>query len=65
LRVPSSSKSKSQSHVASVLELDDADAMAKLRASLSKHFNEGFSPLTNVLKQVDNWTERHKYPTLL
>jgi len=51
--------------VAFVLECDDVDAMAKLKASLSKHFNEGFPPLTNVLKQIDNWTELRKYPTLV
>lgn len=49
----------------SVLTRSDAEAMAELKKSLARRFTPNFSPVTNVVRQIDAWLKDGRHPSII
>lgn len=56
---------KVRKDVSTVLEHSDAAAMRQLKESLGKRFASDFSPVRNVVKQIDSWLNDGRRPSIV
>jgi len=50
---------------ADVLNRSDAAAMNVLKQSLARQFTRDFSPVTNVVRQIDSWVKDGRFPSII
>jgi hypothetical protein len=55
---------KVRADVAKVVDSDDAEALAKLKASVSDHFEVSFAPVKKLFKQIDTFLASGKLPSI-
>jgi len=56
---------KVEEDVTPYLKRDEPEAMNALIVSILHNFHSTYPPIKNVLKQIGNWTEKGKLPSLV
>lgn len=57
--------SKVEDAVRPYLDKDDEEAMEALKKAIQKNFHADYPPVKNVLKQIDAWVTKKKYPSIV